>query len=302
MAFPEKTPRLAVWLQSIRAYSFPATLIPVLVSLSIAKHSQVIFVWEQVALLCLGLVSLHAGTNLVNDYYDFQHGQDTKKTFGSSRVLVDGLLSPVEVRHGIIWCYTLALCCAAFFLLMRGLPLAILVSLGFLGSYVYTGGPWALKYHALGELAVFILLGPLLFSGISLALTGTVSPANLAASLLIGPLSAAVLTANNLRDFADDRSGGISTIVTWLGRQRAGLVYAGELLLPYVLTMLLFLLKVFPLGTLIVLATLPLALLLLRKVIHHGTIPELLVENTAKLLLPFGLLLALGFISSGWTA
>jgi 1,4-dihydroxy-2-naphthoate octaprenyltransferase len=286
-----------IWVQALRIFSFTATAVPILLCMAVAYHERLSFSWLAVLLVLIGVISLHAGTNLVNDYYDYQRGLDTKETLGSSRVLVDGLLSPQEMKNGIIFFYLTAVLCGCYFLLKYGLPLAIILLIGLVGSFLYTGGGrFSFKYLALGEISTFILIGPLLFTGIFLALTGIYSPGALGVSLPIGFLSAAIVSSNNIRDIQEDRDSGIKTIGTLFGHRIASGIYTAEILIAYFFCPILIYLRVFNISSLLMVLSLPMAWGLIQLVRHNKSLSPLIAAQTAQLQLIFGLILAVSFM------
>ena len=135
---------------------------------------------------------------------------------------------------------------------------------GLLGGYLYTGGPKGYKYLALGEVLVFVLMGPLSVVGTYLALTGEVSLVVLLASLPVGSLVAAIMAINNHRDAASDRGAGVKTLSNVIGF-RASRVE--NLILPvsaYLFVGLAALFGLLSVWTLLVFLSLPLALRNLR--------------------------------------
>ncbi|MBN2352244.1 MAG: prenyltransferase [Spirochaetales bacterium] len=92
-------------------------------------------------------------------------------------------------------------------------------------------GKAPLKYRALGEAAVFLVMGPLMFAGLPLALAGAISPLVVALSFPAGLHIIMILTANNLRDADGDRRAGIGTIVTAAGPAAAKVLLCFEILL-----------------------------------------------------------------------
>ena len=91
-------PRWKLFLQATRPFAFTATLFPVLLGTLLAPHPSL----PLSALALLGALFAHAGINVLSDYFDFVRGADTWKVLGSSRVLVDGLMSP-EVERRLGW-------------------------------------------------------------------------------------------------------------------------------------------------------------------------------------------------------
>ena len=72
-----------------RPWSFTATIIPVLItSAIIAREGDQKVVLSDVLRVLFIIISVHAGANLTNTYYDFVNGVDNLKTSGD-RTLVD---------------------------------------------------------------------------------------------------------------------------------------------------------------------------------------------------------------------
>jgi 1,4-dihydroxy-2-naphthoate octaprenyltransferase len=226
---------VSLWLQAVRAFSFTASVIPVLLGGMLALGAPAPRHFWLLPLAVLGGLALHAGTNLLNDYYDFERGVDREGTRGSSGVLVAGMLSPASVRVGGIACFGLAVALAIPVVVVHGWPVLALGGVGLLGGYLYTGRPVAYKYVALGDPLVFLLMGPLMVIGGYLAVTGTWTASVLLASLPIGCLVAAILAANNLRDVRDDAEAGVTTIARLLGHRGGQLEYAALVVGAYAL-------------------------------------------------------------------
>ncbi len=93
----------------------------------------------------------------------------------------------------------------------RGLPMLLL------GGYLYTGGPKGYKYLALGDVLVFLLMGPLMVVGSYYALTGGLTLTVFLASLPVGSLVAAIMAINNHRDAATDREAEVRTLSNVIG-------------------------------------------------------------------------------------
>ena len=63
--------KLVCWVQAIRAFSFSASIIPVLFLWVLALTEDYIINLWHVCLLLIGMVALNSAANLVNDYYDY---------------------------------------------------------------------------------------------------------------------------------------------------------------------------------------------------------------------------------------
>lgn len=107
-------------------------------------------------MLCALLLQI--AVNLANDYFDFKSGIDTEERLGPVRVTQSGLLDPSKVRNAMIACLLLALLVGSLLIYHGGWPIAILAAASILGALGYSGGPYPLASHGLGEVAAFIFL------------------------------------------------------------------------------------------------------------------------------------------------
>ncbi|UCH11468.1 MAG: prenyltransferase, partial [Fidelibacterota bacterium] len=183
---------------------------------------------------------------------------------------------------------------------VRGLPMFYLGLVGFLGGVFYTAGPIAYKYHALGDLLVFALMGPLMVIGSYFALTGSYEVSILYVSLPVGFLVAAILAANNYRDIAHDREAGIKTFASMLGYTGAKVEYSLLVLGAYVTVVLMVVFQILEPWALLVLVSLPPAWKNLRAVWANtpGEVEAVAMtdQQTAQVHLQFGILLVIGLI------
>jgi len=235
---------------------------------------------------------------MVSDYFDYRRGVDREETFGSSRVLVEGLLTPKHLLAAGVLLFAVGFSLGLLLVAVRGWPIFILGVIGLLGGWFYTGGPVAYKYVALGDILVFILMGPLMVIGSYFALTGGFSLTVLYASLPVGCLVAAILHANNIRDMDADRAANKRTLAVIFGRRVARAEYILLVAGAYVMVAVMVAAGVMPWPTLIVAVTAPEAYRLIR-IFTTSTDTALLHQGqgrTARLHGRFGLWLVIGWL------
>jgi 1,4-dihydroxy-2-naphthoate octaprenyltransferase len=315
--------RAKLWGVAVRAYSFPASIVPVLLGSAYAAyemktygwHSSVApgelltlhFNWLMFVLALVAGMLYHVGCNLINDYYDFKKGIDREGSFGGSGVLVANTMTPAQIMQGAVTTLVLGTLLGlvlAYMLHLRGVqygwPLLAIGAAGLVGAIWYTSGNAGAKYVALGSPLVFIMMGIGYVLGAYAVQTGTLSWGAVAVSLPVGFLVAAILQANDTRDIVDDREAGIRTIATVLGAKGARGYYSLLLFAPYLTVVLLVVLKVVAWPALAPLLTLPLALPLhklfwtVRDEKNAALMPS--VEGTAKLHMAFGVLFSIGVL------
>ncbi len=222
------------WLLAIRVKTLPAALVPVAVGTALAAREGSARPW--LAVLCGGFALLvQVATNLANDYYDWLRGADTPARRGPLRVTSAGLVTPTAMRRGL----AAAMVAAS----AVGLPLALacgfeLVPLGLLclaAAWAYTGGPYPLAYHGLGDVFVVLFFGLVAVGGTFYAQAGRLDPSAALLGLGVGLLCDNLLVVNNARDIETDRAVGKRTIAVKLGMRFAQAQFAFQALAAFAL-------------------------------------------------------------------
>lgn len=294
----------SLWMQAIRPFSFTASMVPVLLGAALAMHAPVSSMWSLLPLIIICSLLLHAGTNLASDYYDYKKGVDKADTYGSSRVLVEHIMQPKQLLIGALFCFALCFVLGLVFVYLRGMTILYIGLIGIAGGYFYTGGgPLAYKYIALGDVFVFLLMGPLMVVGSFFVLTGGYDQNILLFSLPIGCLVTAILVANNIRDINDDTAAGVKTISSIVGVGAAKLEYYLLLIVAYLCVIAFVLMKIASPWVLIVLLSLPPALKNLRSIATSDPLANpkgimMIDVQTAQHHFLFGMLLTIGVVLS----
>jgi 1,4-dihydroxy-2-naphthoate octaprenyltransferase len=292
---------MRTWLMALRPVSFTASVIPVLVGTAIAAQDEfhpVLFV-----LALAGSVAIHAGTNLVNDYFDHVKGTDGDDALGPSGVIQRGMLSARAVLAGGIVAFAIGAVIGIAITLMTGWPVLALGVASVLAGYFYTASPFSLAYRGLGEVVVFVFMGPVIVLGAYYVQTESWSWEAFAASVPIGLLVAAILHANNVRDIDNDRLHHKWTLAALAGRPLADYEYMALTLGGYAVVVAMTAAGAAPWPVLVTLLTLPLALRVVRLEVNQRTARglNLVLAQTAGLHMLFGTLMALGFAVAVWT-
>ena len=210
---------LAKRLRALRAFSFPVSVLPVLVATALVRPPAQ-WHWDILIASMLGAALLHAAGNLFNDYFDFLSGVDRKLEDDENRpgrFLVRGELKPKDILAEALICLLLALPLGGYLIARCGLSLLWFAAAAGFGLYCYTGPPLKLKYRALGEPLIFLVFGPLLMLGAGFAQTGSLQWNVLLLSIPVGLATTAILTANNIRDHEEDQVAGVLTLAQVVG-------------------------------------------------------------------------------------
>jgi 1,4-dihydroxy-2-naphthoate octaprenyltransferase len=241
------------WILAARPKTLSASIVPVLVGTALARFIH----WPTFVYALLGAIFIQIGTNLVNDALDFKRGADTADRLGPLRVTQAGLLSARAVMTGAIVCFAIAALCGIPLIMRGGWLLVAIGVTSIVAAYAYTGGPYPLAYHGLGELFVLIFFGFVAVGGSFYVQTLTFDVRPLLAGFAVGCLAVALLAINNLRDVQSDRASNKKTLAVRFGETFGRFEIAACVLLPFIAIAMI---------TLYPLIALPFAILLLRRV------------------------------------
>ncbi len=287
---------LTAWYRAARPRTLTATYVPLGAAGLLAVQDGV-FDLARFTLSLIGALFLQVGANLINEYFDFKRGADTGKEAGQGMIIKQNLLTPEQVRAGAV-ITVLAGVLIGLFLLVNSGPLLLWIGLGgVLVVILYTAGPFPLAYNGLGEVAVFIFMGPIMVLGAYYVMAREFSPTPLIVGLPIGLLVAAILHANNIRDMEADRAVNKRTLALVFGRRGAFIEYAVLVYGAYVGVLALIIGGVLPITALAVAITLPEAYRLVEIVRTQNDTPALHMAQgrTARLHGQFGLWLVIGW-------
>ncbi|HXR34639.1 MAG TPA: 1,4-dihydroxy-2-naphthoate polyprenyltransferase [Candidatus Binataceae bacterium] len=289
--------RWRVWMLAIRVPTLSAAVVPVLVGSAIAardnRFSPLIFA----VVMCAALL-IQIGTNLTNDLFDFQKGADTGARLGPVRVVQAGLLSQKQVAAGSALSFGLAILLGLYLAAVGGWPIVAIGLAAVASGIAYTGGPWPLGYHGLGDVFVFVFFGVVAVVGTFYLQSGNVTGAALIASLPVAMLVTAILVVNNLRDIDTDRQAGKRTVAVRFGREATQLQYSILVLGAYLVAAALWIGGANSAWAMLPWLTLPLGTSLVREVWRGegGAALNRTLRRTAGLHLVFGILLAASFV------
>lgn len=297
----ERPGTLAVWMQATRPATLSVSSIAVLVG-STAAIWDGYFSFDRFILALVGAVAIQAGTNIINDYYDYQSGADpadlAPHVFGPSLVIQRGLLTADQAWLGGIAAFAIGSAIGLWLTYECGWPVLLIGVLGVACGYFYTAQPVALAYRGLGDIASFLFLGPAIVLGAYYVMALRFAWGAVAVSVAMGCLGSAILQANNLRDIETDLQHGKRTMATIFGRRGAIRQLIAFNVIAYLVLLLGVLGGDLPWLALLVLLTVGRAAAEV-SILSNETEPDKLgtaVVHAAELHRDFGLLLAFALV------
>ncbi|MBI1800742.1 MAG: 1,4-dihydroxy-2-naphthoate octaprenyltransferase [Chloroflexi bacterium] len=289
--------RLRVGWRATRPFSFTASVTPVLLGTTIAAYDGR-FDAVLAALVVIGSVAIHAGTNMVNDYFDDRKGVDQPSALGPSGVIQQGLMTRQQVLMGGLTLFALGSLIGLYLTVVSGPFILWLGIFSVAAGFFYTAGPAAIAYIGLGEMTVFLFMGPVMVLGAYYVQAHTVDLRVFLLSLPIAFLVAAILHANNLRDIESDRRAGKHTLATIIGRHWGTREYFFLLAGAYVVMLVLIIASYAPVWMLLTLLTLPIAINGAQQVATDSEPRKLngVIRRTADLHARFGQLMIISLV------
>ncbi len=285
-----------IWILASRPKTLGAAVAPVFIGTSLALFNGSVDYFAAAAAL-FGAVMIQIGTNFSNDYFDYQKGTDTEERNGPVRATQAGLVKPSAMKRAFIFAYGLAAVSGIYLVYLGGVPILVLGIVSIICGILYTGGPYPLGYHGLGDIFVFIFFGLAAVCGTYYVQAHDLDMVVVAASIAPGLYSTGILAVNNLRDTETDSRTGKRTLAVIFGKQFVRIEYLLSVLLPGVIPVILYLnTGKHPFAVISSVALLP-SIPLIKTVFHKSTGEELngVLASTGKVLLLYSILFSIGW-------
>ena len=257
--------KLKLYLMEVRAPFFTASIIPIVLGSVIAYNMTRSFHWIYFLLALIGGVFLHAGANVINDYFDHLSQNDelnhefVRPFTGGSRLIQQGLLSPREVLIEAMICLLIGSGIGLYLTYKLGWVILVIGIFGVLSAIFYVFPQVNLVGKGIGEVLIGINFGILMTFGAFYVQTSAFSWVPIVASLPVALLITSVLYINEFQDAKADHAVGKNHLVVRLGKKQAVKVYILIMLLTYLIVVLGVVTNTLPPISLIAMLTLPLA-------------------------------------------
>ena len=294
---------LKEWFMVTRPWGYALSIMPAVLAVAYVFFENSITPmdvnWWYGILAVIASPVLQAGGNMMSDYYDYKNNVDREETYGSSRMLVNKQFEPKEVYWFSISCMVIGNLIGLFLLFNTSFHLLWIGVAGLIGSYFY----FFMKYHALGDLNIFIIYGQLISLGTFLVMTNALSWKMLLVAAAPGLLIVNVLHANNTRDIKHDGVSKIKTTAMLLGVKGSIIYYSALNYGAYLLIVLCVFFGIQHWPSLVIFLSFPMALKLIKQIrtadIEKPENIQKLDEGTAQLVMIYMLLLVIGNFAGG---
>jgi 1,4-dihydroxy-2-naphthoate octaprenyltransferase len=285
---------MSTWIAAARLRTLPAAIVPVIVGTAVA-HACGGIAWGAAVAALAGAIAIQIGTNFANDVFDAEKGADGADRIGPMRAVSAGLITAAAMKRAMIGAFAVASAFGIYLAATAGWPIVAIGVASILAGIAYTGGPWPLGYHGLGDVFVMVFFGFVAVCGTVFVQRHGVPGLAWWAAIPVGSLATAILVVNNLRDRGTDVRAGKRTLAVRFGRRAALVEYAVLLALAYAV----------PIGLAVhhpwralPVITAPLALVRFGQLSLAGDGPTFneLLAQTGQLLLLHGVLFSAGLV------
>ncbi len=249
---------ISVWFRVIRVRFLLASVIAVSVGLALSWQQNSSIDLLDAILIFAGVMALHASVDLLNDFWDFKRGIDTKtkrtKMSGGTGVLPEGLLKPSSVyRAGIVF-LIIGSVIGSYFVITHGIIIGVILGFAILSIYFYST---KIVDSGLGEFFVAVK-GSMIVIGTFFIQSGEITIESILGGIVVGVLSSLVLFIASFPDHDADKSKGRKSLVIAVGKEKAAKLFWIFPLISYITIIIGVSANLFPLLSLITLVTIPL--------------------------------------------
>ena len=249
-------PSRKLWMAAIKLPMYSVAIVPISTGTAVAYRNMGTINWSIFFTFLISAVLILVWENLCNDVFDAETGIDVNKAhsvvnltgkksliFAIANIClligISGVLAISWLQQDLVVVSAIAICC-------------------FLG-YIYQGPPFRLGYQGWGEILCFFAFGPLGVSAAYYSQTKSWSVGSLAAAIIVGIITSLILFCSHFNQVADDLAAGKRSPVVRLGTKRSAQLLPWLCGVIYVVTIAAIGFNFFPIWTVIVLISLPIA-------------------------------------------
>ena len=277
---------ISFWLNNARPISLPQSLLPALTAVALSYGANE-FNWIAAVASVIGVIFLHLGLNLMDDWFDYKVGSAEARAKVADegfrgRMIKYPYLTSGEATHSQLLKVILILLAAAatmgaIVIAVRSWQIIWWIIAGLIIGISYSGGPLKLGFRGLGELVIFLMFGPLLMTGVYYAITGTLDWKIICLSAAIGLLVTNIVYSHSVLDAVPDKKMGKKTMAHLMGSAKGQIAFSAMLnTLPYAIVLAGVLLRQMHPAYLAVFLVLPVSLWLvgsLNDFVHNRETP-----------------------------
>ena len=274
------------WFQNARPISLPQSMLPAITAVALSYGNEE-FSWIAALAALVGVMFLHLGMNLLDDYFDYRVGsaEARKEVVGEGfrgrmtkyPYLTSGEATVKQLVKAIFCFLGIAAAMGVVVFAIRGGMILIWAVAALIIGASYSGGPLKLGFRGLGELVIFVMFGPLMMSGVYYSVTGVVDWKIWLLSTAVGLLVMNIVYSHSVLDAVPDKKMGKTTMAHLMGGKEGQMTLSTFVnVAPYLIVALGVVLGMLNIAFLTVVLVMPVSLWLvgsLRDFVNHKDTP-----------------------------
>ncbi|KYG69395.1 1,4-dihydroxy-2-naphthoate octaprenyltransferase [Bdellovibrio bacteriovorus] len=213
----KKPSSLTVLLQTFKARSFLLILAPLFLVLTKNIAYRTVVDPLTTAIATVGVLLAFIAVNLRNDYMDHMKGVDRVLERSGSRSIQNGWVTADQVKNYSTVLLSMAILCALPIIFAFPEVAGVIFLSLIIGLWAQFKKQNSFKYQIGGELALFLMLGPLLTVGYQLAMGAGFDWESVWLGCLWGWLVLFVVQLKNFMNIFPSAQAGFTNTVNWLG-------------------------------------------------------------------------------------
>ena len=271
--------KIQFWINNARPISLPQSMLPALTAVALCIGAGSFSVIAAIVSI-IGVLCLHLGLNLLDDWYDYKVGSAEARQSVANEgfrgrmvkypYLTSGEADPSQLLKAVGCFLGVAAVMGLIVVYLRGWMVLGWMAAGLIIGVSYSGKPLMLGFRGLGELVIFLMFGPLMMTGVYYAVTGTLDWKITWLSAAVGLLVTNIVYSHSVLDAIPDKKMGKKTMAHLMGGPK-GQIFLSALIntVPYIMVVAAVIIGQLHPAYLAVLIMLPASLWLVRSLDDH---------------------------------
>lgn len=222
-----------------------AGIVPVILGSVYSRYAfgKINFIY--LILLSFGMILIQSATNMINDYFDFKRGADSKEK-EDEKALVSGEVTPKQVLFIIFVYQFIAFMIGIYIARQTSYYILIVAVIGEIISILYASGPLPISYTPIGEVVSGTTMGIGITATVIYIHSGIFNLNTLLVAIPTAVFIGTILLSNNLSDIEEDRKVGRKTLPILIGIKKSEKLWIFNVVLLLVLTFILLIMGIYP--------------------------------------------------------
>ncbi|MEJ2240936.1 MAG: 1,4-dihydroxy-2-naphthoate octaprenyltransferase, partial [Candidatus Bathyarchaeota archaeon] len=257
-----QTSRTKIWWHAIRYHFVTPSIFTAVVGGLVSWANGKFYLWLFILVL-LAVIINHIGLNMADDYFDYKHSVDKRKSgeknpySGGSGTLSRGMIKPSKMFLAFLLCFVITILAGFYLTTIRGFPILLLGLFGVFCAIFYTAPPLSFGYHGFGELSILVNFGIVIGLGAYYVQAQMFTLEAFLATFPIGLMIFSMIVINEIPDIEEDRSAGKFTLIVRFGRAAGVKLYIASWFCVYAIIFGAIILQLIPVFTLFAFFSLP---------------------------------------------